>query len=75
MSSCILIPIITPLIIALSLTAMIWRVTRNASSAEDKQETLAALFGGWPPTKENAILLVVFFGSLVLLSWWVCTSR
>jgi hypothetical protein len=75
MSSCILIPTITPLIIVLSLATMIWGVARNASFAEDKQETLGALSGGWPPTKENAILLVVFFGGLVLLSWCVCTSR
>jgi len=62
-------------VIVVGLAMTFWGVSRNAASAEEKQKILAALFGGWPPTKGNTFLLVAFFGGLVLLSWWLCTSR
>jgi hypothetical protein len=62
-------------VIVVSLAMAIWGVTRKASSADEKQKILAALFGGWPPTKGNAFLLVTFFGGLVFLGWWLCISR
>ena len=62
-------------IIGVSLTLTIWGVSKNASSAEEKQKALASLFGGWPPSKGNVLMLVVFFGGLVLLSGWLCISR
>jgi hypothetical protein len=58
-----------------SLAMTIWGVTRNASCPGERQKTLAALFGGWPPTKGNIFLMVAFFGGLVMGSWWLCIFR
>jgi hypothetical protein len=73
MSRCVWVPILA--IIAASLAMTFWGATRNASSPDERQKTLAALFGGWPPTKGNAFLLVAFFGGSILLSRRLCVSR
>lgn len=75
MSRCAWIAFMILAVVVGSVAMTIWGVTRNASSPDERQETLAALFGGWPPTKGNAFVLVVFFSGLVLGSWWLCVSR
>jgi hypothetical protein len=74
-SRCLWAPLMALAVIVVSLTLIIWGVGKKASSPEERQQTLALWFGGWPPTKTNAFLLAVFYGGLVLLSWWICASR
>jgi hypothetical protein len=45
-------------------------MSKKSASPEEKQEALAALFGSWPPTKGNIVLIVGFFGGVILLGWW-----
>ena len=75
MSRCVWVPLMTLAVIVVGLALTIWGVTRNASSADEKQKILALWFGGWPPAKGNVFLIVAFFCGLVLLSWWLCVSR
>ena len=56
MSRCVWTPLMFLAVIVVGLAMTIWGVSRNSSSAEEKQKKLAALFGGWPPTKGNAFL-------------------
>jgi uncharacterized membrane protein len=57
-------------ILVASLALTILAISKKSASPEEKQEALASLFGSWPPTKGNIVLIVGFFGGVILLGWW-----
>lgn len=75
MDRCMWVPLMILAIVVASPAMAFWGITKNASSQDEKEKKLAALFGGWPPTKGNVFLVVAFFGGLVILSRWLCVSR
>jgi len=63
------------IIIVSSVVSIIYGVNRDAKTPEERQRALAVWFGGWPPSKGNILLMVVFFSGLVFLPWMLVVEK
>ena len=61
--------------IGICILMIAWGIWRRFSNSEERKRTLAAYFGGWPPSRTNILLILVFYSALICLGTWLYEHR